>query len=499
MYLPRVLLVEHDAIVRQRVVELLADEGYPHRAISEVDDAIGELQRGDFDVLLVDPDDGEQAGIALMEAVRARFPSIEIIVLAKRPSIELTARALRLGSYDLILSPVELPAVLRQTMRRVAETVRLARQNLLLLRELQTTSDGLAKLDREVRALTEQILELHAETKSRGLTLDLSVVYELGLLALSRFAGGREVILLNYDATAGVVRGEKTSNTARRLVDRLEIVVGNAETARLDAIDDRHAVASLLRDYFADDHLQVYPLLHGHEALGLIVVLSAAGIPRSTHDASLLRQFAEWLALLFSESRMYKSLLELSAVDGLTGLFNHRFFQDRLSAEIARAQRHSHPVSLLFCDLDNFKSYNDRYGHAAGDLLLSEVGHLLRSGPHRAEALIAFRDSDVAARYGGEEFVVILPETNAAGALVKADRLREAVQRVATRIADGNNGEPVTISIGVAELPRDGSNKNELIDAADRAMYAAKRLGKNRVVDVATLTPTSIEHSRAGE
>jgi diguanylate cyclase (GGDEF)-like protein len=119
-------------------------------------------------------------------------------------------------------------------------------------------------------------------------------------------------------------------------------------------------------------------------------------------------------------------VLDLSAIDGLTGLYNHRFFQQRLRDEVARAARYARPVPLLFCDIDDFNLYNHRNGHAAGDDVLAMLGQIFRNDGG-GQLLIAFRESDVRARYGGEEFAVILPETTFDCARDKAERLREAV------------------------------------------------------------------------
>ena len=493
MFVPRILLVERDARLRGMLVELLATEGYPYRATDDFGVAMENLERGEFDVLLVDPEEGAREGLALMETVRARLPSVEIINLATAPSVEVAARALRLGAYDLLLKPIEEVSRVRETLRRVSEKIRLTRQNLILFRELQSANDGLSRLGREVRALSQELLRLHGDAKTRGDELDLSRVFEAGLTAVSRFVGGREALLLWFDPRTHVLRGEKTTNAERRLLNRLEINLDPADRERFDQLDHRHPVASLLRHYFADEALEIMPLAHGQEPLGLLVVLSSLGSPLSPHDRGLLRQLAEWLALLFEESRLYKAILDLSALDGLTGLFNHRFLQDRLTAEVARAVRQQTKASLLFCDIDDFKRLNDARGHAAGDQVLVAVSRLIR-GAALGETLdirAAMRSSDIAARYGGEEFVVVLPDTGAAGALIKAERIRGAVEAARIPIGRGEDTARVTISIGVAEVPRDATDKNTLIDAADRAMYEAKRRGKNRVLDFAALSDAS--------
>jgi diguanylate cyclase (GGDEF)-like protein len=173
--------------------------------------------------------------------------------------------------------------------------------------------------------------------------------------------------------------------------------------------------------------------------------------------------------------RVNEKLERLALEDGLTGLYNHRSFQERLREEIARARRHGRPLSLLLLDLDHFKQLNDRFGHLAGDEALRAVAAMLRGELDPAGAK---RTSDIAARYGGEELVVLLPETNRHGGLVKARRLVETVSRIELP----NSEARITVSVGVAEYPGDALEAQELIQRADEALYQAKRNGRNRAI-----------------
>jgi len=161
----------------------------------------------------------------------------------------------------------------------------------------------------------------------------------------------------------------------------------------------------------------------------------------------------------------------LASTDGLTEVYNHRTFQERLAQEIARANRYSRPLSLLMIDVDHFKMYNDTYGHPQGNSVLQNLARLLRE---------MSRTSDTVARYGGEEFAIILPETDSVGAQKIAQRLREQVEHHPFPGQEGMPGGTLTISIGVATYASAGS-KDALLQAADMALYTAKREGRNRV------------------
>jgi diguanylate cyclase (GGDEF)-like protein len=171
-------------------------------------------------------------------------------------------------------------------------------------------------------------------------------------------------------------------------------------------------------------------------------------------------------------------LKELVYRDGLTGLYNHRYFQESLANELTRSKRYQSSLSLIIFDVDHFKKVNDTYGHPAGDIVLMNIARAVST---------AVRPSDIIARYGGEEFGVILPETNAAGAKVFASRLRRCVEGIATLV----EGQLiyVTISAGTTTYAQQSGQitKNILIETADRGLYQAKQSGRNQVVALETV------------
>ncbi len=164
------------------------------------------------------------------------------------------------------------------------------------------------------------------------------------------------------------------------------------------------------------------------------------------------------------------ALEDLSIHDGLTGLYNYREFQRRLTEEAERSGRYGRPFSLLMLDIDHFKIVNDTCGHLAGDEALRQFSALIRR---------EVRPVDQVARYGGEEFVIALPETAGPGALAVAERMRDIIATYAITVAPGQVVN-LTVSIGVASYPEDAESEERLIGAADQALYAAKQAGRNR-------------------
>jgi len=169
-------------------------------------------------------------------------------------------------------------------------------------------------------------------------------------------------------------------------------------------------------------------------------------------------------------------LLRLAWQDALTGLKNRRAFEDAYGRELSRAMRHHTPLSVLFIDVDHFKSFNDTHGHPAGDRLLRHIADLFSTG-----SAAAGRATDIAARYGGEEFVILLPDTPKQGALIRAERVRAIIEGTQFNGAETQPLGRITISIGVATYPDDARDDTELLLKADNALLLAKAAGRNRV------------------
>ena len=175
----------------------------------------------------------------------------------------------------------------------------------------------------------------------------------------------------------------------------------------------------------ADGARLVVPFVSGEAATGLLELRAAVAV--GADELELLQILASQAAVALANAALYRTLERQAVTDGLTGLYNHRYFYERLNQEIARAQRYGLPLSLLMIDIDDFKQFNDRFGHPAGDLVLSEVGSILGT---QIRAGI-----DIAARYGGEEFTIVLPNTARDGAQVVGDAAGAAPLGAARRAA----------------------------------------------------------------
>jgi diguanylate cyclase (GGDEF)-like protein len=219
------------------------------------------------------------------------------------------------------------------------------------------------------------------------------------------------------------------------------------------------------------ESLHVLPLLVKDEVLGIFAIAARRPAAFASDRREMLGVVANQVAISMQNGRMVQSLEEQATTDGLTGLVNHRTFQERFQVMLGRADRHRFRVAVLLTDIDHFKKVNDTYGHPVGDAVLKRVAAILKASA---------RKIDIVARYGGEEFALVLEGTDRAGARQLAERIREEVAQQSFESSKGPFR--ITLSLGLAVYPDDGKAKQDIIAGADQALYLAKHSGRNRTV-----------------
>jgi diguanylate cyclase (GGDEF) domain len=228
---------------------------------------------------------------------------------------------------------------------------------------------------------------------------------------------------------------------------------------------------SLQSRKFSSNLIAYIPISYKGKKTGLLVVDNLFSRQTLTaHDLSFLGILADQFGTVIENSRLFERVEKLSITDSLTGLFNHRYFYERLSEEISRASRFGKNLSLLMLDIDNFKNFNDTFGHQAGDSVLTTVSRIIMEN---------VRSIDIVSRYGGEEVAIILPGTDIEGAKIIAERIRQGIQAYTFHFNQQKTS--ITASIGLVCYPVDSTIRSDLVRKADQALYWVKNHGRNAI------------------
>jgi len=385
-----------------------------------------------------------------------------------------------------------------QELSVLSDHVALALQDRNLRRQMQTVNERL-----QGRAeMLQRILEVSNELKTH---LTLEHLVQSIVQAVHHSLGYRVVVLSLFDPAENVFErraqmglDDASPGAPPRKQPREEIARWFGEHYRISKsyfvshldrrdktvlVDDSGRIDRRRRSTAAGawhpNDLLFVPLTAGDQLVGALQVdQPRSGLVPRLEDVQALEIFSNQAVTAIQSARAYETTRQMSVRDSLTEAFNHRYFQETLSRELARHERSGQPLALVMLDIDDFKRINDRWGHPVGDFVLRGLVEELTKG---------VREMDTVARYGGEEFALIFPETTPAKAWVVADRLRN---RVAGRLFVAPNLDHalgVTISLGLSSFPEDAGTKRLLIERADQALYQAKRSGKNCLVTASAI------------
>ncbi len=380
---------------------------------------------------------------------------------------------------------VEEEPSLQQRLRDLEDRAQAQAREIRALEKIEALQDHSRDLETENRALQERVAELRTFlnlSTTLSTTLNMEELFRLALHLIGRSLHVEAYSLMLLDERQERLVVKAAFGLPEAEGDRPSLRLGEgisglvAQTGQAMQVPDIRAEPRCLEQEIfrlqRGSFICVPLRLKRREVIGVLNAHKPEPHGFGPGDLDLLQAVATQVVAALENAQLYQRTKELSARDELTGLFNRRHFFETLEKEAQRAVRYHHAFSVLLLDLDDFKRYNDTYGHLQGDEALKALARLLLAKTRRA---------DVVARFGGEEFVLLLPETTAARARVAAEKIRAAVEQHPFPGRDTQPGGRLTVTLGVATCLGDAEDTLAVVDLADRAMYLGKEQGGNQV------------------
>lgn len=418
------------------------------------------------DLIILDIELPDKSGIEICRELKkeGHTRSTPVILLSSRARKEEIIRGLQAGADDYLTKPLYPPEILARVdahLRSKSYYSNLEHRDMQMLLEL---SDAISVLRNPMK-----ILRIIVEKMA-----DVIDVVRCSIVSVS--SSGELVVKASSDMpTDGEIhlQGERYPEISQALKTRRAVIVNDIRN------DPLMASVRAYIDELGFNSIIVVPIIKKESVIGTFLLRTATTlkgedserINKLCHLVANISANALENATLFESMRTAQEFLEEMAIrDGLTKLYTHRHFYDRLDEEFSRSVRHKESLSLIFFDIDNFKQINDRFGHMYGDEVLRHIGRVVRE---------VVRESDIAARYGGEEFAILLPHTEVEGAVEMAKRLALVIRDL--RFESLKN-RPITVSTGVSSFANNNLlSYDELVKQADQAMYQSKAAGKDRI------------------
>ena len=413
----------------------------------------------------------------LLNRLQMRAAASTLLTAEELTELQLEGQGLRAEAFSLFIGE-DLTGILLVLETEFDDTAKqeIARlgQSLIVPLELARLRDA---VNDQTRSLAQWQDFSHLLATRANAPETYSAIVEKVVTAL----GAQRVSLLIYNEDSGKLICKASSGLGQEILSGPKlgegiagVVLERGEPLLVRDLREQAWVAERVHGNAHSHSFISFPLLSGGKRLGVINLTDRVGEQSfGASDLDWLKLFAPYAAAALEKIDLHEKAQRfqlLAITDPLTGLLNRRYLEERFSQEIERSKRYQFPLSFVMMDIDSFKSFNDTFGHQAGDEVLRETAHCIRR---------SLRNFDVAARYGGEEFIVVLPETDVTSAMILAERLRKAVEQ---HFTGERSRHPVTVSIGVSSLSKTLQNRHQVIRAADQALYAAKKRGKNCVV-----------------
>jgi two-component system, cell cycle response regulator len=464
----KILLVDDEKVARALYGDYLVGAGHHVTAVGTVSDARDALENGGFDVVVTDLILPEGDGMEVLQYTKDKHPNVEVIVITALDKVDPAVRAIKSGASEYLVKPVAPESLSHAVTRSLTARA--------LLKENEDLRGYVALLETGQRIATtlekDRLVSTACSSFQQSAHADAVMLFLKQPGAEFKSEGACGIAPDDEKALAKALEKAIAEIASRPLADI-------ARGAELEAANLPGKLETAI----------AVPAIDGESAYGFAVLFFEGDIQESGLKSAVY--LARHLGLALKNLGKFAEVEDLAYLDDLTHLFNMRYLDLVLEREVKGAATTGKPFSLLFLDLDYFKSVNDTHGHMVGSKLLVEVARMIKG---------CVRDNDVVCRYGGDEYVIMLHGTDSGGALKVGERIRRTIETHHFLAREGY-GLSITTCIGVASFPEHAAEKSTLLDFADRAMYRGKKGSRNVIYMAAKgleATPAQ-RHSHTGE
>ncbi len=438
----QILLVDDEKVARSLYSDFLAGAGHEVTSVGSAVEAKEALAKTKFSLVVTDLILPQTDGMALLQFVRATQPEVEVLVITALDKVEPAVRAIKSGATDYLIKPVQ-PEVLAHAVNRALTQRTLLKENEALRQHVALLEAG----QRIVTVLEREQLAEAAVAAFRSMCAAQAVA------VFTKESAQQQLELVRADGFDEIAYSTVQEQTLALVRDQVASMERSGRPVQIEGLGFE---AAFLVPAYEGENLHGAVLLFSRTPMAEINVAAAAFLAR--HLGMALKNLGKFAAV---EDLVY--------LDDLTHLFNSRYLQLVLDKEFKSVAITEKPFSLLFLDLDYFKSINDTHGHLVGSKLLVEVGRVVKN---------CVRDNDIVCRWGGDEYVVLLRGTDSGGALKVAERIRRSIE-VHRFLAREGFSLSISTCIGIASFPEHAQDQETLVDFADRAMYRGKKSTRN--------------------
>ena len=454
---PAVLIIDADANLRKALADILRTEGYEARPAKDGAEGLDLFKKDRGNVVLIDLGLPDMSGMEVLDRIKDESPSTQAIILAGNATLDSAIEATNKGAFSYLVKPCEADQLLLHIRRAI---------------EKQRKEEQIVLDSNELRIINSELKTLYNVSLSISHTIEMEKLFPEILQTLLSM----EIFSLEDKAAIFLVEGERVRMACHtgfspaeadacrdlRIGDclcGLAALKGEILISKNSAGDSRHTICHPA--LVTHGHI-IVPLRSINRVVGVLCLCTRPDADISIKVLHMMFSIGNQLGMAIANFALYEAAKSSSLHDPLTGLANRRLLDVILRKSFVRAARSGNALAVIMLDIDHFKNYNDTYGHIAGDKILVEISRIITEHT---------REGDLAVRYGGEEFLIMLHETDIPGGCNYAEILRRAIE---TKLG-------ITISLGVSSYTRTMSKEEDLVLAADEALYRAKRGGRNRV------------------